>query len=130
MPTTAGADRSGRPAAAHRGERRSAGASSVEYGLILVLVSAVSLVGLGVVLQGVFERAVTCISQAGPGMAAAGAEECGGPGGGQVQPTGGGGPGPTPTGPATVQPTPCPSPPDPASAPPDGCVTPTPSPAD
>ena len=135
MPTTVRAHGSERPDAAapdprRRSAHRSVGASSVEYGLILVLVSAVSLVGMGVVLQGVFERAVTCISRAGPGMAAEGAPECGAPGGGEVQPTGGGGPGPTPTGPATVQPTPCPTPSDPSSVPPDGCVTPTPSPTD
>lgn len=130
MPTTVAADGSRRPDAAQRSAHRSAGASSVEYGLLLVLISAVSLVGLGVVLQGVFERAVTCISQAGPGVAAEGAQECGGPGGGQVQPTGGGGSGPTPTGSVTDQPSPCPTPADPASVPPDGCVPPTPSPTD
>lgn len=127
MPTTGCAGGSRRPDGPHR----SAGASSVEYGLLLVLVSAVSLVGLGVALQGVFERAVTCISQAGPGFAAGAEQECG-PRGGQLQPTGGVGPGPTPTGSATPtgQPTPCPSPSDPASVPPPGCVAASPSPTD
>ncbi len=101
--------RTGGPAPA-----RSRGASSVEYGLLITMIVAGSVLGLGVALQGVFADTLDCMEQAG-GLGSRGAA-AGGSCNGGGSPDPGGGPAPTtppasePAGPGgtTTTPPPCP----------------------
>jgi Flp pilus assembly pilin Flp len=60
---------------------RSRGASSVEYGLLITMIVAASVLGLGVALQGVFADTLDCMEQAG-GLGTAGVAAGGSCGGG------------------------------------------------